>query len=405
MSKSSAVISPSPGKNPYRPGVGLAPTYLAGRQKEMLRFAATLRGAPEIPANVRLTGLRGVGKTVLLKRFAEISEEISWAALTLEVEPRHNSSSQLVTVLSRQLRLLEERLSTAVKVRRALGRSTKAARRLVSVKFEGVQMGLGGDLELESTELASALAQAVNSALEADKEGLVLLFDEAQILRDEKDRQGEHPLSLLLAAVAGLQKEGFPLALVLCGLPTLAVNLLNARTYSERMFRGEEVTSLRSDEARAAFLEPLRQTEIKADDALVDAVLTTVDGYPYFIQLWGAELWDAAAAGQVYNFDTDLLSLVEEDIYRRLDLDFFEPRVQSLTPAEQDLLTDSASCSYPPLVISDLSRRSPKSDGNINVLLGRLVQANVLFRPRKGQYLYTAPGFSEYLKRRAEKQQ
>lgn len=84
----------------------------------------------------------------------------------------------------------------------------------------------------------------------------------------------------------------------------------------------------------------------------------------------------------------------------RLDLDFYEPRIASLTPAEQDLLIDSSRCRYPPLMVSELNSRSPKSPGNVNVVLGRLVTANVLYRRRKGQYEYAASGFHAFLRRR-----
>ena len=97
----------------------------------------------------------------------------------------------------------------------------------------------------------------------------------------------------------------------------------------------------------------------------------------------------------------ELLDLVTPDIYRRLDIDFYEPRVATLTPAEQDLLLATTTCpSYPPLVVSEINDASEKTPGNINVLLGRLVEAGVIYRIRKGQYEYTAPKFRQYLQRR-----
>lgn len=94
---------------------------------------------------------------------------------------------------------------------------------------------------------------------------------------------------------------------------------------------------------------------------------------------------------------------VEPDIYRRLDLDFYDPRVESLTPAEQDLLLATAACPYPPLRSSDIHGRSGKSEGNVNVLMGRLTEQGVLFRVQMGKYDYTAPKFHDYLLRRAQR--
>jgi hypothetical protein len=202
-----------------------------------------------------------------------------------------------------------------------------------------------------------------------------------------------------------LQKAELPLGLVLCGLPTLTGNLLRARSYTERMFRGEEIGSLSPSEAREAFVQPPRETNspVVIDDDLVDTVIEEVEGYPYFVQLWGAELWDAADEAQTVQLSNALLNAARRYIYQRLDLDFYDPRVSTLTPAEQDVLLATADCGYPPLVVADLNDAISKSPGNINVLLGRLVENGVLYRIRKGQYEYTAPKFRDFLLRRTGK--
>jgi len=128
-----------------------------------------------------------------------------------------------------------------------------------------------------------------------------------------------------------------------------------------------------------------------------------VEGYPYFVQLWGAELWDASRLAGTSNLSSRLLVAVEPDIYRRRDLDFYDPRVESLTPVEQDLLLATAACPYPPLRSSHIHGRSGRSEGNVNVLMGRLTEQGVLLRLQMGQYDYTAPKFHDYLLRRAQR--
>jgi hypothetical protein len=387
-------------RNPYRPGVGLTPPHLAGRDDELGRFRRVLRSAPEIPGNIRISGLRGVGKTVLLGRFKEIAEEMNWATISLEVEPRMNAEGPLLTELTSQFGALERRLSRIARVKAKASAVASGARRIVTVSYEGFEWSLAGDLSRQTAELGQAILESVKVSQGKDRHGLVLLLDEAQILTDDKASDGTHALSTLVAAVSTLQKEHVPVCLVLCGLPTLAVNLLNARTYSERMFQGVEVRSLDRAAARDALTKPLADSQITAEGDLVDRVMDEVEGYPYFIQLWGAELWDATMDADLTEMTTGTLDVIEGRIYERLDSDFYEPRIASLTPAEQDLLLATARCSYPPLNVSELNNESPKSPGNINVLLGRLVGANVLFRERKGAYRYTAPGFRDFLQRR-----
>ncbi len=394
-------MSGSTGKNPYRPGAAVPPLHLAGRQREMDRFRAVLRGSPEVPANVRLTGLRGVGKSVLLKEFEDEAKHAGWLTTRHQVEPRHNTESDLTNLLAALSKQAGEGASRLARLRAAADSAAAGLRKALTVKFENVTVGLGGDGGRE-VDLARSLFHAVELALTTGHEGYVLMLDEAQVIRDDKDRNGEHPLSVFVATMNALQEAGLPLALVLCGLPTLQTNLLRARTYSERMFRGERIGTLAIEPAREAFLRPLDGTGVRADPDLVAAVLEEVEGYAYFLQLWGWELWEVTVDSGLDVFTTDILNAIQPQIYDRLDEDFYAGRFDSLTPALQDLLLDSARCQYPPLRTADLQRATKKSSGNTNVVLGRLADEGVIYRIQKGQYEYTAPKFHDYLQRRRE---
>lgn len=371
----------------------------------MRRFGSMLRAAPEQPANMRLTGLRGVGKTVLLGEFQTIAEREGWAAATLELQPGHNGEEALVAGINALTKEAKERLSRVERIKSAVGTAAKhvGSLGLAWNEFKVTYDPIAGQ---EREDITKALFEVVELAVQKGRTGFALLLDEAQVVRDENNASGDHPLSMFISSVAALQKRELPVGLVLCGLPTLTGNLLKARSYTERMFRGEEIASLNQSDAREALTQPLADAggEVSADAALVDAVVAEVEGYPYFIQLWGAELWDAAAIGGVDQLTLPLLEVAREDIYRRVDLDFYTPRVETLTPAEQDVLLGTAAADYPPLVVSKLNDAINKTPANINVLLGRLVEAGVLYRKRKGEYEYTAPRFRDYLVRRVKEE-
>jgi hypothetical protein len=349
---------------------------------------------------MRLTGLRGVGKTVLLGEFEERARADDWMPAPLEFMPGHNVEETFVETIADLSRRTRAELSRLERLRAAVGDAVRSAGTLGITWNEFTLSYTPGSGEAEA-DVVKELFEATELAVQKGRLGLVLLLDEAQVVRDERDRHGEHPLSLLISAIVALQRRELPIGLVLCGLPTLTGNLLRARSYTERMFRGEEIGSLELADARAAFEQPLAETgDVSAETALVSDVINEVEGYPYFIQLWGAELWDAASEAGVDTLTPPLLDAARRDIYRRLDSDFYEPRVSTLTPAEQDVLLASAACDYPPLVVADLNATIAKSPANINVLLGRLVESGVLYRIRKGQYEYTAPKFRDYLLRR-----
>lgn len=365
-----------------------------------------LRAAPEQPANMRLTGLRGVGKTVLLHEFEERAARQGWATAFIELGPSQNTDEGLAAAVSSMVDRIRLELSRAERLKTAVGKTLKGTGTF-SLGWQDFKLSvdptLGGP---RSSEITKSLFDVCKLAVEKGKTGVVLLFDEAQSVRDDKSRSGEHPLSLLISSVVALQKQELPLGLVLCGLPTLTGNLLKARSYTERMFRAEQIGSLDEEEARQALLEPIKDGSPRIDDSVVQRTIKEVEGYPYFVQLWGAELWDAAVFASTTEITQAIFDATTPDIYRRLDVEFYDPRISTLTPAEQDLLLATASVqSYPPLLVSEIKEASDKSPGNINVLLGRMVESGVIYRLRQGRYDYTAPKFREYLLRRVKKSQ
>ena len=392
-------MSAALGKNPFRPGVGTKPLYLAGRDQSLRRFKSVLRAAPEQPANMRLTGLRGVGKTVLLGEFRAAAQDMDWATAFLELQPGHNTDDAVSGALMSALKAAREEISRIERLKSTVGDATRKVGTL-GIEWGEFRMTYEPGAHPSQEDLSHALFETVESVVSHGKDGLMLLLDEAQVIRDENRATGQHPLSLLIASVSSLQKAELPIGLVLCGLPTLTGNLLRARSYTERMFRGEEIGSLGPEDAKDALVRPLGDSNVVTEPGVLARVVEEVEGYPYFLQLWGAELWDAADAAEVDRFSERLLDAARPEIYRRLDLDFYDPRVATLTPAEQDVLLASADCAYPPLVVADLNEAISKTPGNINVLLGRLVDSGVLYRIRKGQYEYTAPKFRDFLLRR-----
>ena len=391
-----------PGDNPYRPGAALAPPVLAGRARELNHYRSALRSAPGIPANVRLTGLRGVGKTVLLQQMESLPVQEGWLASRCQVEPRHNDDRHLAALVQDLARAARSKLSRLTRLQSAVQSVGTTAVGAMRVEWHDVALSLAWpQAPTRGSEVAQALFEAAAQAVRSGRRGYMLMLDEAQALRDGPEGSERHPLSMLVAAVNVLQEQGVPVGLTLSGLPNLASNLLKARTYAERMFRGDDIGGLTRGQAVEALVRPLEGSGVTVAPEMLDAVWDTIEGYPYFVQVWGAELWEAAHLAQMQHWTRALLDAVEPDIYRRLDLDFYDARVDALRPAEQDLLSAAAACPYPPWRTADLRAVVRKSGAHVNVLLGGLVEQGILFRTRRGEFLYAAPKFHAYLARRA----
>ena len=272
--------------------MGLDPPYLADRTAQLARFDQYLTGFPVFPRNVRLTGLRGVGKTVLLQHYAALAEDRGWVVVRRECSEHLQGESTFALALVEDCRRAVEHSSRSGALR---VRSSTAARRALdllgslTISLEGVTLAVKpltvavrqpGLLE---DRLFQALELACEGAVEGRRPGVLLCYDEAHVLHDTPRRR-DFPLGLFLASVAHAQREGLPVMLVACGLPTLTDNLARAKSYSERMFQAEKLDALHPREATLAFARPLEAGDRRADDDVIAAVLKDTGGYPFHIQ-------------------------------------------------------------------------------------------------------------------------
>src|SRR5918998_6649719 len=100
-----------PVRNPFAPGAGQRPPELTGRDRELSAFEVVLervaRGRPE--RSLVLTGLRGVGKTVLLNALRSAAVRRRWGTGKLEARPDQPLRRPLAAALHLAVRELAPR--------------------------------------------------------------------------------------------------------------------------------------------------------------------------------------------------------------------------------------------------------------------------------------------------------
>jgi hypothetical protein len=256
-------------------------------------------------------------------------------------------------------------------------------------------------------DLEAALRQVGELCKSSEHPGFVLRYDEFHVIRE---RTGWLTLSALIKAAALAQRDGFPLLLVLYGLPTILENLGDSKSYSERMFTIEHIGHLRPPEDRKALVGPVEQRARAYEPATVDAVMEDTQGYPYFIQLYGDALWNGTSDGQprpksvgrlITKADFDRL---RPRILEDLDRGFFESRYLRASPREREVLHAIAADGESALV-SDVRQRLKLSNSDIQPRLSALILKGLIYRPQRGRggsLAFTAPMFGAYLRRRSE---
>ncbi len=398
--------------NPFRPGAGHPPPYLAGRQAERGEFLRLL-GQRTILENLVLTGLRGSGKTVLLDSFKPLAIRSGWAWVGTDVsESTSIDDRSMVVRLCTDLAPLTADLVVATENVRRAGFSAGAER---------IEHTLGYDALVEhyrrtpglSLDKIKAVLETAWSALSRDRSvrGVVFAYDEAQNLTDRAARD-QHPLSLLLDAFQSLQRKGLPLMLILTGLPTLFPKLVEARTFAERMFRVVFLSRLNRVESEQAIRRPIADADcpVRLHDRSVDRIIAMSGGYPYFIQFICREVYDAF----MQRGDRGRESAVPvAEIERKLDTDFFAGRWARATDRQRDLLFVIArldNCDEE-FTVQEVVEESgggaerPFGSSHVNQMLAALAAQGLVYKNRHGRYSFAVPLLGRFIRRQAPEAQ
>jgi len=383
--------------NPFRPGNGVLPAYLAGREKPLAEFDAFVADPHPLHANWTVTGLRGTGKTVLVETAAAHAEAAGWLTLERELGERHRDDALFADALEEDVDALRSRCGLVGAIEQSVIRSARMLRPS-RVSVAGVELQRGPFTPRPPADrMRDALVRLSEALSDAKRPGALLLYDEAHLLADDPSRE-RYPLSSLLAGLGNVQRSGEPrVRVVLTGLPTLTINLKRARTYAERMFRHVVLANLERGDAWDALTIPLSRTSRRFATSVVGQIVEATGGYPYFLQFFGAYLWRAVPAPEV---TTIAYRGVEPSLLHELDTAFFDDRFDAATPPERDVLLAMAR-ETAAVNLATIRARLPDSPGAAE-FVSRLVERGLIYRHGRGTYDFALPLFRSYLRRQAE---
>ncbi len=394
--------------NPFRPGAGHAPPYLAGRHVEREEFVRLL-AQRTILDNLVLTGLRGVGKTVLLDTLKPLALGHGWLWAGTDLsESTSVSEENMATRLCTDLSPFTSSVVVATEERRRAGFGAETEAVTHTLGYEALIDLYRRTPGLALDKLKAVVQYAWGALSQAPRvRGIVFAYDEAQNLADQPAKD-QYPLSLLLDAFQSLQKMGLPLMLVLTGLPTLFPKLVEARTFSERMFRVVFLQSLNERESEDAIRRPIDDAAcpVRLSDDSVRTIIETSGGYPYFLQFICREVCDA------FIQRTDLgerASVPVAEIERKLDTDFFAGRWARATDRQRDLLSviarlERCDDEFTVQEVVEESRRSldkPFSSSHVSQMLVTLAAQGLVYKNRHGRYSFAVPLLGRFIARQA----
>ncbi|MET9019456.1 ATP-binding protein [Actinopolymorpha sp. NPDC004070] len=391
-----------PVRNPYAPGAGQRPPELAGRDREVRQFEVVLErvaaGRPE--RSLVLSGLRGVGKTVLLNALRSLALSRAWGTGKVEARPDRSIRLQIAQALHAASRELTPRHRDPERVDDFLG-VLKAFALETSVKDrKGVRWrppydvpasrgrADSGDLELDLTELFTAAGELARDL----GVGVAVFVDEMQDIQPAE-------LAALCGACHEISQRGVAFVVVGAGLPHLPTALSASKSYAERLFRYVSVDRLDRDAADRALTVPAQTEDVEFEPAALDALHDVTDGYPYFVQAFGKATWDVAPRSPI---SADDVKVAAPEAEAELAVGFFGSRYERATPAEREYMramaelgAERADRPVPTADVAALLGRRPQS---LSPARDGLIKKGLVYAAERGSVAFTVPHFGAFLR-------
>jgi AAA+ ATPase superfamily predicted ATPase len=385
-----------PNSNPFNPGAGTPPPELVGRDGVLEQGDIALerikRGRSE--RSLLLVGLRGVGKTVLLREIRRHALDKGYAVEMIEAQEEQTITELLAPALRRLLIELDSSKRTIAAVKRAM-RVLRSFLGNVKVAAGGIEVSLGvepevgsadsGDLESDVTDLLVALGQAAVAA----ERPVALMIDELQYLPTRH-------LAALIRAIHAVAQEALPVVLFGAGLPQLFLQVGEAKSYAERLFRFTEIDRLSHSESFEAIRDPITHERATITDAALEEIYKQTKGYPYFLQEWGYRTWNLATERAI---GVEVARNASEVALRELDHQFFRVRFDRVTPAEREYMRGLAELGEGEHRSGQVAELIGKTAQQLGPARDTLIRKGMIYSPAHGQIAFTVPLFDQFMKR------
>ncbi len=397
-----------PIRNPYAPGAGQRPPELAGRDEQLERFTVVLeriqRGRPE--RSMILTGLRGVGKTVLLNALRSAAVRARWGTGKYEARPEQGMRRPMAAALHVAVRELGhprgEELDHVLGVIKAFAQKDQPGAKLRDRWNPGIDVPAmsgradSGDIEIDLVELFTDVG-----GLAADVgKGVAVFIDEMQDLSPED-------VSAICAACHELSQSALPVIVVGAGLPHLPAVLSASKSYSERLFRYNRIDRLSREEAVRALQNPAADEDAEWAPEALEAMYAATGGYPYFIQAYGKEVWDLAPSSPITAEDVRVAS---PDAEEELAVGFFGSRYERATPGEREYLRAMADLAAEhaeagqevdevgSVATADIATHLGRKPQSLSPARDALLKKGLIYSGERGRIAFTVPHFGRYLR-------
>ena len=372
------------------------PTYLAGRDEDIENVSQMFEAlSMNMPTqSVIFSGLRGVGKTVLINSLQKFAEDKDIFCRHIEVEERNDFISQIAACSKAFLR----KVSAKEKFKHLIQKPLDAIKALV-ISFDPNDSTFSFSMQekelYQSVNLTQGLTDVLTTVGEAAyKTGIPICFfiDEIQYMKPKE-------LGSLISALHRTNQLGYPVMVIGAGLPKIYKMLSDERSYSESLFLYKEIGSLTDEQSRNAIEIPARKFGITYTDEAVDQIISITKGYPFFIQQMCQVVYKNAVEREI---DCSCVENSIKEFYKLLDVGFFKVRYERCADSDKKFIFAMVQCGELPCMIANVAKNLNKSVSSISTTRAQLINKGIIYPIRYRELDFTVPEFSGYIQRLEE---
>lgn len=365
--------------NPFHASFGVSPPLLVGRDAVIDQFVEALEDGPGSAGRATLyTGARGSGKTVMLNAIEDRTRQRGWLVIS------ETASPGFIDRITRQhLPQLLRTFDPAAVGRRLTGITAPlnvGGATWDSVEAHAAESGLRNQIEL------------LTGLLTEHSTGLLITLDEIH-----RNQIGE--LRELATTVQHAFREGRELAFAGAGLAAAVSDVVNddVLTFLRRADR-HTLASVSRSEVERALREPIEASgRTIAGDAL-NVMVDGTNGYPFLIQLVGAQAWRLHPATSEISFEDARRGVA--NALRRLGALVHEPALAGASDMDKSFLLAMARDDEPSKM-SDIQQRMGVDVSYASQYRLRLIAAELIQPTRRGYVDFALPYLREYLREHA----
>lgn len=380
--------------NPYTPGAGKMPSYLAGRETLLdeaeANILATVKGYPQNP--IIYYGLRGVGKTVLLNAIEKIADEQPIIHEYIEIAERGSFAKQIAICsqkISHRLSYIAAAKDFMEKIKHVVSSFyvtyNPTDNTFTTGLTESSPYNAIGNISEDLTDLIVTLGKVAAKA----NTPICIFVDEIQYMK-------KNELEALINALHRSNQLRLPIIFFGAGLPKILKICGEIKSYSERLFHFIEIDSLNEIDAQKAIMEPAKDFDVTFTPDAITEIIHETKGYPYYIQALCSMVWKKT------NHDVITISDIIEAVpyhYRELDQSFFKVRFDRCTKKEQDFLFAMVACGELPCTIANVAHFMHSNVTRISPCRAQLIDKGLIYSAGHGLIDFTVPQFDGYLRR------